>query len=424
MITPGLARTARLLERTPLPWKAIHVAGTNGKGSVCAYASAMLRAGRVHSGRFTSPHLIDRWDCITINENVVNESSFRQVEEEIKYRNSTEDIQASEFELLTATAFTMFTREKVDLAVIEVGMGGREDATNIIRDPLATVITNISKDHQAFLGDTIEEIAEHKAGIMKPGAPCFVDGTNIAEVLRVIQQEATRIAAEVVMIPQERQEQQQHIWDRLSIADFEPHQRINVSLAFAAVTAALRTTHTAREVSKLASAVRETVWPGRLQYVSMKGFTGRQEPILLDGAHNAASAQVLGSYVDRKIRQRDPAVTWVIAVSKGKNLPELLSYLIKPMDSVVATEFGPVDGMPWVQPAESTTILFAASGLGVSEQRLSRAASALEATRISAESSKGRPVIMAGSLYLVSDVLRLLKESPTENCDTVERIDA
>lgn len=418
MINLGLVRIAQLLARTPLPWKAIHVAGTNGKGSVCAYASAMLRAGQVHSGRFTSPHLIDRWDCITIDEKIVDEGHFRTIEEEIKQLNVTENVQASEFELLTATAFTIFTREKVDFAVVEVGMGGKEDATNIIQDPAATVITSISKDHQSFLGNTVEEIAAHKAGIMKPSAPCFVDGTNTADVLNVIRNEASRLkAGEVVIIPHDKEEVETQLWNALPLHNFEPHQRIHVSLAFAAVERALRATFSAQKILELVPAVQKAVWPGRLQTVSIESLTGRQEHVLLDGAHNASSAQVLRSYVDRGLRRQGPPVTWVIGFSNGKDLEELISHLIRPRDRIVSTRFGPVDGMPWVESADTSGILSAARQSGVMEQALFGSNSVLEALHKGVEQSRGGPMVIAGSLYLVSDVLRLLRDTCAE-CST------
>lgn len=416
MINLGLARIARLLAHTPLPWKAIHVAGTNGKGSVCAYASAMLRAGNVHSGRFTSPHLMDRWDCITVDEKVVEEGHFRTVEEEIKHRNIADNVQASEFELLTATAFTIFTREQVDFAVVEVGLGGREDATNIIQDPVATVITNISKDHQSFLGNTVEQIAAHKAGIIKPNAPCFVDGSNTPDVLDVIRYEASRTQpGEVVIIPQDKEEHERQLWNTLPVQDFEPHQRIHVSLAFAAVERALRATREPQKILELVPAVRKAVWPGRLQTVSIEGLTGRQEHVLLDGAHNASSAQVLRSYVDCEIRRQGRPVTWVIGISKGKDLVELTSHLIRPQDRVVATRFGPVDGMPWVGSADTSDMLSAVRQSGVMEQDLFNSNSVLEALLKAVEQSKGDPMVIAGSLYLVSDVLRLLRDTIAED---------
>ena len=141
MIELGLARISTLLRHTPQPWKAIHVAGTNGKGSICAYLSAMLNASGVRCGRFTSPHLIDRWDCITINDETVRESIFKDAESLVLGRNSTEKIGASEFELLTATAFEVFAKEKIEMGVIEVGLGGRLDATNAMENKAVTIIS-------------------------------------------------------------------------------------------------------------------------------------------------------------------------------------------------------------------------------------------------------------------------------------------
>lgn len=409
MIKLGIRRVSQLLAHTPLHWKAIHVAGTNGKGSVCAYISAMLRAANVSSGRFTSPHLIDRWDCITLDEKVVDEGHFRKVEEEIKQRNDAENIQASEFELLTATAFTIFARQRVDLAVVEVGLGGREDATNVIRDPVATVITQISKDHQSLLGRTVEEIAAHKAGIMKPGAPCYVDGSNTSAVLDVFRKEAEKVlAGELVTIPQGKEEYERKIWNTLPLNDFEPHQRVNVSLAVAAVERALRATHTFQEILGFLPAIQRAAWRGRLETMSIEGLTGRQEKVLLDGAHNVSSAEVLASYVDRHLRRKVSPVTWVLGCSEGKDLAELIPRLIEPEDRIVATRFGPVDGMPWVEAADPNAILSVTRQAGIMEQRLSRADSVLEALLEAVDIAQGGPMVIAGSLYLVSDVLRLI----------------
>ena len=178
MIDLGLARIGRLLQATPQSWRAIHVAGTNGKGSICAYLSAALRSNGLSCGRFTSPHLIDRWDCINVNGRAVSETVFRDVEKAVRQRDQAESLGATEFELLAATAFGVFQREKVEVGVVEVGLGGKLDATNALRHKVVTVIAKIGLDHQSFLGNTLEEIALQKAGIMRPGVPCVVDGSN------------------------------------------------------------------------------------------------------------------------------------------------------------------------------------------------------------------------------------------------------
>ena len=195
MITPGLERITRLLTHLPSQtYPTIHVAGTNGKGSVCTYLTSLFQR-HAHTtpfspfqriGRFTSPHLLTPGDSITINNIPV--SSFAQISSHIAFINSRENIGASEFESLTATAFTAFAEEKVDVGIVECGMGGRLDATNVLVNPIVTVITRLGLDHQAFLGGTAEAIAREKAGIMRKDVPCVVDSTSedafVEEVVR------------------------------------------------------------------------------------------------------------------------------------------------------------------------------------------------------------------------------------------------
>lgn len=407
MIQLGLTRIYRLLEHTLLSWPAIHVAGTNGKGSVCAYASAMLKAKHIKTGKFTSPHLIDRWDCISIDEKTIEEKTFLEVERSVRATDESLEIKATEFELLTATAFKIFTQEKIDLGVIEVGLGGKLDATNILPNPSITVITKIGMDHQTFLGDTIEEIASQKAGIMKKGVPCIVDGTNTSRVLDVFKEHAQRVDAGPVIpiCPADHE-----VWDILSKETFEDHQQTNICLAFEAVKWALRGSHySQQELQKLLHAIPKTALPGRLQKLSIEGLTGRVSPILLDGAHNVQSAEVLSKYVDKNLRQSQHPVTWLLAFSKGKDIQKILSVLVKPGDKAMATGFGPVDGMPWVQSADLNQILHECMELGIlpEHEAIEDLADGLQ--RASNLSNEG-PLVVAGSLYLVSDFLRLLSK--------------
>ncbi len=410
MIELGLARIGRLLERTNLPWRAIHVAGTNGKGSICAYLSAMLHAANVRCGRFTSPHLIDRWDCITIDENVVKESLFREVEAHVNRRNAKDGIGAFEFELLTATAFDIFYQEQVEVGVVEVGLGGRLDATNVLQNSLVTVISKIGQDHQALLGNTVEEIAYQKAGIMRPGVPCVVDSTNKASVLEVLDTYAKEIGAGPLIKVPEIDSRDSRLRDFFRETDLEPHQQVNLRCAFEALRQALKQLRLNLDPLDLLQATKNTSWLGRLQKESIESLTGRKEKILIDGAHNAQSAGVLGSFVDRKFRQGNQSVTWVLAASRGKELQELLLPLIHAGDGVVAVEFGPVGGMPWVKPAASKDLLeMARRSVELGGQQDARS-DVLGALRWSSEVAGGGPLVVAGSLYLVSDVLRLLRD--------------
>ncbi|KAL8631770.1 hypothetical protein Q9189_002468 [Teloschistes chrysophthalmus] len=410
-----LARISRLLQDTAIPWRAVHVAGTNGKGSVCAYVSAMLHAANIKTGRFTSPHLIDRWDCITIAERTVDKSLFCEVEETVRNRDSNAHDKASEFEILTATAFEVLARAGVDIGVIEVGLGGQEDATNIIEDPLVTVVTKIGKDHQSILGDTVEAIARHKAGIFKHTVPCVVDSTSQEAALQVLRRTAQEVGAgPLLQVPLDHGHGNPTLEALLRDRDMEPHQRIHVLLAYHAAWLAVQQTAPMTQPSALLAGVDQVCWPGRLQNVDLTTLAGRAEPVILDGAHNPQSAEVLASYVNKKVRLRHRPVTWMIGVSAGKNIRELLSFLVQHHDNIAAVEFGPVDGMPWVSSAQAASILDEARSLGVVGSMKNAGPNVIDAIKWAAKTAAGEPMVIAGSLYLVSDVLRLLRKRKAE----------
>ncbi|KAG0652046.1 putative dihydrofolate synthetase [Hyphodiscus hymeniophilus] len=407
MIELGLGRISRLLKHTPQSWKAIHVAGTNGKGTICAYMSAMLYASGVRCGRFTSPHLIDRWDCISINEQTVRESVFREAENLVMKRNQIEGIEASEFELLTATAFEVFARERIDLGVVEVGLGGRIDATNAMRQKAVTVISKIGLDHQSFLGNTIEEIAREKAGIMRPGVPCVLDRSNPPSVRKVVEDYAKEIGTEVVLSSTESS-----FLDELSEEDFEPHQWQNLACAYTAFHLAY--TKIESPLHRLLPAIQNISWPGRQQMIDVRSLTGRRETVLLDGAHNGQSAEALGSYVDRHLRKDGQRITWVLAASQGKELEGILKPLMHQGDCVAAVQFGPVDGMPWVLSMDSQDLLAASTVAGIDVlQQYDAGTDISAALRWAVTAAAKGPIVIAGSLYLVSDVLRLLRDAET-----------
>ncbi|KAG9228413.1 Mur ligase [Amylocarpus encephaloides] len=405
MIELGLSRISRLVRQTPQLWKAIHIAGTNGKGSICAYLSAMLQASGVRCGRYTSPHLIDRWDCISIDQHPVHESLFRQAENTILTRNRDEAIGASEFELLTATAFEVFAYENIDMGVIEVGLGGRLDATNVIDNKVVTIISKIGLDHQSFLGNTIEEIAREKAGIMRPGVPCVLDESNTPEVQRVVEKYAVEIGTDVIL-----SSTGSYFLDELPQEDFEPHQWENLSCAYTAFRLAYNGLES--PLHRLYPVIQNLNWPGRLQTLDTRSVTGRRESVLLDGAHNVQSAEVLGSYVARRLRAKGDKVTWVLGASQGKELDGILAPLLRNGDCVAATEFTAVDGMPWVQSMSTEGILTAATSSGVATSQIHNSgADLLDAMRWATAVAAGGPVVITGSLYLVSDVLRLLRNA-------------
>ncbi|KXX73807.1 putative dihydrofolate synthetase [Madurella mycetomatis] len=403
MIDLGLARVGRLTQYTPQTWKAIHVAGTNGKGSICSYLTAMLTASGLSCARFTSPHLVDRWDCIAVNGKPVSEAVFRDAEGVVKQRDRDGRIGATEFELLTATAFEIFHRQKVEYGVVEVGLGGRLDATNVLKHKTVTVLAKIGLDHQSFLGNTIEDIALQKAGIMRPSVPCVVDGSNQPSVLEVIKEHAREVGAEV-HLPSTAS-----ITEALPNDDYEPHQIQNLACAHTAFRLACPGRD--RPLTELLAAISQMQWPGRLQRLDLWKVTGRQQPVLLDGAHNPQSADVLASYVNKRFRSGGHPVTWVLAATQGKDMDGILGLLLQPGDQAAAVRFGPVEGMPWVKAADPSELLQLAVGHGAEKTGTYNAGDDVKGALTWASQAAGdNPLVIAGSLYLVSSVLRLLRE--------------
>ncbi|KAK4242532.1 Mur ligase [Achaetomium macrosporum] len=401
MIDLGLARVSRLVQHTPQTWKAIHVAGTNGKGSICAYLSAMLMSSGLSHARFTSPHLIDRWDCIAVNGKPVAEAVFRDAEDVVKQRDKEDRIGATEFELLTATAFEIFHRQKVEYGVVEVGLGGRLDGTNALQQKAVTVIAKIGLDHQSFLGNTIEEIALQKAGIMRPGVPCVVDGSNQPSVLKVIEDHARELGAEL------HYPQIAGVSGALAGDNLEPHQIQNLACAHTAFR--LACPQHSRPLTHFLPAIREMQWPGRLQKLDIQKLTGRQEEVLLDGAHNPQSAEVLARYVEKHLRSGNQPVTWVLAATQGKDMDGIFGLLLKPGDQVAAVRFEPVDGMPWVKPADPDELLRLAARHGAQDAVMHNAGDDVkEALTWASQAAGNGPLVIAGSLYLVSSPNHLI----------------
>ncbi|KAA8912454.1 Mur ligase [Sphaerosporella brunnea] len=405
MIDLGLKRIAQLVTPSSLPWKAIHVAGTNGKGSVCAYLSSALHAAGIRVGRFTSPHLIDRWDCISIHNTPVSRAHFLEAEKAVLALNSAHNIGASEFELLTATAFEIFIRSQVEIAVVEVGMGGAEDATNVLtpENVLVSVVTKIGLDHQGFLGNTLEEIAGVKAGIAKEGRPVVVDASNPVEVVEVISRVAHAAGAGQLLLAQPenlREGCTEITTPSFGTLKFSKHlpggyQPANLSCAINALSA-IAPQFPALKGEGIVEAVAKTRWPGRLEHLDVSPIVPGAE-VLVDGAHNPQAQLELRKYVDQHIRPnaKDGKVWWVLAATKGKDVGAMIEELVGEGDAVVATHFGAVDGMPWIQAVQTGEI--AGSVRNGKVEEVEDCADAVKKAVTKAQ-QEGAAVVVAGSL--------------------------
>ncbi|KIW05270.1 uncharacterized protein PV09_03802 [Verruconis gallopava] len=429
MIQLGLRRAAQLFRNNPQPWRAVHVAGTNGKGTVCAYLSALLHSAGITCGRFTSPHLIDKWDCITINEKPVSETLFREVEANVLLRNREENIDATEFEVLTATAFDIFTHENVEVGVVEVGMGGRDDATNVLKSKSLTIITRIGLDHQAFLGNTVEEITRHKCGIFVKDVPVIYSAANPPSVVDVIQDAASNVGAGQLWavdansgLPTMEGDKWQQFLESI---DGRDQQKIAVGqawLAYRYLYSKLRSEDEHPEQNQLVmnqarDAIMNLQWPGRMQYLDIEALVPGAGQILLDGAHNVQAAETLAKVVDHELRVRDgQGISWVIGSTQGRDIAEYLRIILRPGDQIACVEFGPVDGMPWVKALSAEDIQKAAlqTHPDIEVECFGNDITRALQWAVASKNQLARPSVVTGSLYLVSDLLRLLRQAGSD----------
>jgi folylpolyglutamate synthase/dihydrofolate synthase len=472
----GLSRVYRVLDHLDHPersFSAIHVAGTNGKGSVCAILESCLRSsvamGRV--GRFVSPFLVEPRDAVWIDGKPVDvdvwESTLTKVlsASSTAYSDKKEEKSLTTFELWTITAFQCFRDASVKIAVIEVGVGGRDDATNVIPTPLVAVITSISMDHVELLGPSIASIAGHKSGIIK--APTSDSTSAIVvtspdqhdDVLNVIQQRSIQVGARLVIAtslvrsasvsyPEERagENYPEYLYEvrndgnvfKVPMVLLGEFQRMNGGTALA----------TLREMQKLFPGLSDqdivtgfsrVTWSGRMQRILVSPpfslLSNHLSPILsqmkplefiLDGGHNEGAIPLVRATIDELIRSSSASkrVQFIFSSGASRSLSSLLPHLLRPGDTLLAVPFSPPEGMGWVKSHSPEAIVSAVQTLfgdgniastspPVQAITCSSLNEALEKVFVEAyEGQSGQQAsdvslrVICGSLYLVSDVLR------------------
>ena len=333
----GLDRTRELLDRMGRPQdklKFVHVAGTNGKGSTCAYIASILQAAGYRTGLFTSPYIIDfeeriRVDGVNIpKDDLLDITLF--VREHAEAMAEANGEHPTEFELMTAVAFERFARSQCDVVVCEVGMGGRLDSTNIIDAPEVAVIVRLGLDHTDMLGDTIEAIAHEKAGIIKAGSTVVSWPQDDEAAMQVVRQKAAECGCELV-VPD---------FDGLLVRDIDDegvrkfyydgrlfhtrllasYQPYNAALAIEAACALARRGWNI-EYKHMVEGVYQAVWPGRFEVVS----TG-QPTIIVDGGHNPQGAAVLAESLRNVFPGR--RITFLMSVLADKDYPHMIAEVL------------------------------------------------------------------------------------------------
>jgi len=339
----GLVTMTVLMVRLGMPqtrYRTLHIAGTNGKGSTAAMAAAVLQAAGYRVGLYTSPHLVEFRERIRVNGEMIAELRVAQLTEQLQALCQP-DLSPTFFEYTTAMAFQHFADSGVDVAVLEVGLGGRFDATNVVT-PMACAVTTISLDHQEYLGDTRSSIAFEKAGIIKPGVPVVL-GRLEDDAWRTIEQVAREKQAPVFRLNEdfrtEGEEPQQFSYrglgmqyDGLTCALEGRHQLDNAACALALLGAAAPQ-GIAVTVEAVSAALRVVNWAGRLEVVN------RCPTILLDGAHNPAAATALADSLTRLNRSHPSRpVVLVLGMMRDKDHRGFVEPLRGLVDEVVLTQ--------------------------------------------------------------------------------------
>jgi len=413
-IKPGLEVTGALLERLGNPQrklKCIHVAGTNGKGSVCAMIESVLRASGFKTGLYTSPHLFRFNERFRINGQEISDSKLEQLIADVEAAEQQRGLQspplegcpqggvgrpATFFEISTAMAFEYFRREQVDYAVIETGMGGRWDATNVIQ-PVLSVITRIDFDHQEYLGTDIEKIAWEKAGIIKSGAP-VICGPMPVEAEAVIYKEAKEKnvpilgSDEAVFFQCLESRRTDHLLDIEASGHEYRNVRLplgggfqieNCGIAVAALEDLADIEGLRLEMKRGLEAVK---WPGRFQMLSMK------PPILYDGAHNPSGARALFQTLEDVF----PTIgkTYVFGFMRDKDVAGILTELKPGAEKAFAIT------LPGERAMSAEEIAEVGKTVGIEIEPIDNPQVALDWL----DAGKKRLVCFTGSLYLPEEL--------------------
>lgn len=396
-IRPGLERVTALLDMLGRPQDrhpVVHVAGTNGKGSVCAFLSSILQAAGYRVGRYTSPHLVSYRERMRVNERPITEAELAA--ELSRVTALAEQLDASwgpttEFELLTAAAFSWFARQPIDLLILEVGLGGRLDATNVVERPEMTAITRIARDHTALLGDTPEAIAREKAGILKAGVPVVTgaEGTALAEIRAIADRlgSPVRPASEAVWLaPGDRTDRAQVGGEGYELGLLGAYQAGNAALALGLVEG-LRERGWTIAPEAVRKGLAEARWPGRMdRWQAPDG-----QAYWLDGAHNLDGVEALArALMDRPAPEGRVLVVGVLADKEPQAMIERLAPLAQ---TLILT-----------MPPNARGLDPRALGPMIPHPDLHRVADWKEALTMAQALAEGREIVVAGSLYLVGAV--------------------
>jgi dihydrofolate synthase/folylpolyglutamate synthase len=399
----GLDRIYQLLDALGNPHQqipVIHVAGTNGKGSVCAFLLSILQTAGYSVGRYTSPHLIDWRERITINGEWICDQDLLEALQQVEAAINPE-FPPTQFEVITAAMWWYFAKQKslqnLDIVIIETGLGGRLDATNVCDRPLISVITSIGLDHCQQLGNTLDAIASEKAGIIKPKCPVVI-AENHAEAIAVLQAKVTECEAPVTWVSAAKTTATGAIYQGFEypLPLLGNHQLINSAVAIATIQS-LRDQGWEISEAAMRTGLANTQWSGRLQWVEFN-LDGRSCKILIDGAHNVAAAEYLRQFADEAFPLRRKR--WVIGILNTKDQAGILKALLDPEDLLFPV---PVPSAATTSPEDLAQV-----ASSIIKAKPHPYASLTLGLAAAFEDQQNDVVILCGSLYLVGEFLSQL----------------
>lgn len=380
---PGLRRTRALLDALGRPersFRSVLVAGTNGKGSTAAALSAVLHAAGVKTGLLTSPHLVRVTERIRIGEADVQEGLLSDALGLVAAVSAPGERGPTYFEALTVAALEIFRRARVEVALLEVGIGGRLDATNVV-EPELSIVTNVGADHLELLGPSLGHVAREKAGVFRKGRLALLGAAGAPEAMAVLRAEADRTGARLLEVPASGS------WDGVFPLP-GAHQRANVALAVAAA----RTLAPLGETD-ITSGLARTRWRGRLERIVRPG----RRSLILDGAHNPDGAEALALWLDAE------GLSGSIDLLFGAMRDKDLTGIFRPLEARARRVVFAAADSPRAAAPEA---LKGRLGRGDAEAAPSVAAAL---ARLDQAQPAAPPVLVAGSLYLVGEVLRILE---------------
>ena len=396
---PGRTNTRKLMNKLGNPQdslKFIHVAGTNGKGTVCSLIASVLTQEGYTTGLYTSPFIVDFRERIRVNMKMITPDELESVTEKVKKavdELNSEGVTITEFEAVTAAGFEYFKEKKCDFVVLETGLGGRFDSTNIIKSPLCSVITSISMDHMAILGDTIEKIACEKSGIIKRGCPVVTSSRQPADAIQVIMKTAFQNGSPLFIsdFSKIKTEREDIFGSDVIYKGRKYHipfpgdiQRENFSVAIKTLEVIKKN----EPYEKVYEGIAETKNPARTEIIS------KHPMIILDGCHNEGSAKALRNTIENYLK--DKKIHAFTGMMKDKDINKFADILSPCFDKVTCVK----PSNPRSEDTESLAEIYRSRNIETDTSTISKE----DLEKAVKSTTDNEVLIVCGSLYLCSDV--------------------